>query len=213
MDRLLVLVNGLPGAGKTTVGTRLARTLNARFLSKDAIKEALASCLDNDTDFPQLGGIAMDTVWALAQAIPGDVVIDSWWFKPRDLTFARAGLTNTMPSRVVEVWCDVPAPVAKARYASRHRAAIYQDQQRLAEDWDHWAELAEPLGLTPTVRVDTTRTVDYIDLAQQSTLAADRPGPPIPDRIPGVSTPLFPLSAAVPAPERQCRNIDDESSA
>ncbi|MFJ9363453.1 hypothetical protein ACIRRA_03400 [Nocardia sp. NPDC101769] len=43
MDGLLVLVNGLPGAGRTTLGAALARSLDAWFLSKDAIGEALAS--------------------------------------------------------------------------------------------------------------------------------------------------------------------------
>ena len=41
VDRL-VLVNGLPGAGKTTLATALAGALPATLVSKDAIKEALA---------------------------------------------------------------------------------------------------------------------------------------------------------------------------
>ncbi|MFI6604780.1 AAA family ATPase [Nonomuraea sp. NPDC050536] len=48
MADLLVLVNGLPGAGKSTLGRPLATQLNARFLSKDAVKEALATCADGD---------------------------------------------------------------------------------------------------------------------------------------------------------------------
>ncbi len=198
MDRLLVLVNGLPGAGKTTVGSRLARTLTARFLSKDAIKEALASCLGNATDVPQLGGIAMDTVWALTQTIPGDVVIDSWWFKPRDLAFVRAGSRTPWPPASWRSGATCPAPVAKARYVSRRRADFYQDQQRLAADWDHWAE---PLGLAPIVVVDAARTVDHIDLAERVTLAADSPGPPILHKKPGVSTPHLPTPMTVPTPK------------
>ncbi|MEV6138181.1 AAA family ATPase [Nocardia sp. NPDC051990] len=105
MDKLLVLVNGLPGSGKSTLGRSLAESLNAQFLSKDAVKEALADCLDDAAELRTLGGIAMDTVWALARAIPGTVVIDSWWFKPRDLHFARTGIRNTGASHAVEIWC------------------------------------------------------------------------------------------------------------
>jgi predicted kinase len=164
VDKLLVLINGLPGSGKSTSGRSLAKALSAQFLSKDTVKEALALCVD-DSALPALGGIAMDAVWALAQATPTSVVIDSWWFKPRDTQFARAGIEKVGADRVVEVWCDVPAEVARTRYASRHRPALYRDEQRLAADWDTWAESAEPLGLTPVIVVDATRPIDFDDLA------------------------------------------------
>ncbi|MEV0246355.1 ATP-binding protein [Nocardia sp. NPDC050712] len=167
MDGLLVLVNGLPGAGKTTVGARLARSLNAWFLSKDAVKEALAGSLENAVDVTELGGVAMETIWAMASRAPGNGVIDSWWFKPRDLEFARAGIARSGARRIVEVWCDLPAEVAKSRYAARQRAAIHRDRERLAGSWDRWAAEAEPLGLTPVVLVDTTGTVDYAALAER----------------------------------------------
>ncbi|WP_327145740.1 AAA family ATPase [Nocardia sp. NBC_01327] len=167
MDRILILVNGLPGSGKTTLGNAVARTMNAWFLSKDAVKEALVGCLENAVEVPELGGIAMDTVWKLAQTSPVDVVIDSWWFKPRDLAFAQAGIEQVGTRRVVEIWCEVPAEIARARYASRQRPAFYSDEQRLEQHWDDWVTHAAPLGLTPTIIVDTTRAVDLTDLAAQ----------------------------------------------
>ncbi|WP_218028381.1 AAA family ATPase [Nocardia yamanashiensis] len=165
MGGLLVLVNGLPGAGKTTLGAALARSMDAWFLSKDAVKEALADCLEGARGVPELGGIAMDTVWALAAEATVDVVIDSWWFRPRDLGFARAGIERSGARRVVEVWCDIPAEVARARYAARTRAAVHRDRERLAGDWNDWAAHAAPLGLAPVVVVDTSRPVDHAFLA------------------------------------------------
>ncbi|MFF0488073.1 hypothetical protein ACFYTQ_03535 [Nocardia sp. NPDC004068] len=114
----------------------------------------------------------MDAVWALAQAISGNVVIDSWWFKPRDPRFARAGIRNSGASRAVEVWCDVPAGIARARYASRSRPFFYEDEQRLADDWNTWAARAAPLELTPVVAVDTSGTVDCSRLVERINLAA-----------------------------------------
>jgi len=175
VGKLLVLINGLPGSGKTTLGCGLAPALNAQLLSKDAVKEALASCIGDAEQVPALGGIAMDAVWALAQATPATAVIDSWWFKPRDLLFAKTGIQTAGADRLAEIWCDVPPAVARSRYQSRRRAALHRDEQRLAHDWDLWAEQAAPLGLAPILRVDTTRPVDCTDLAKQVERAA---GPP-----------------------------------
>lgn len=168
MDKLLVLINGLPGSGKTTLGHRLAGILGAAFLSKDTIKEALWASSGNDWHERTLGGPAMDVAWALAQAAPASVVIDSWWFKPRDLAFAQAGVDKVGADRVVEIWCQVPVELARARYANRGRAALHQDDRHLLSgDWDRWAEHASPLGLAPVVFVDTTGSVDYVVLAER----------------------------------------------
>ncbi|MGA6208602.1 AAA family ATPase [Nocardia testacea] len=115
MDKLLVLVNGLPGSGKSTLGAALAQALRAEFLSKDAVKEALAGCLTDTGNASELGGIAMDAVWALARAAARDVIVDSWWFRPRDLRFAQAGIEKAAPGRLVEIWCDTPAELARSR--------------------------------------------------------------------------------------------------
>ncbi|MFD4431333.1 AAA family ATPase [Nocardia sp. NPDC058497] len=184
MDKLLVLVNGLPGSGKSTLGRSLAQTLGAQFLSKDIVKEALATCVEGALAIPEIGGIAMDALWALARATPETVVIDSWWFKPRDLQLAAAGVKRSAADLAVEVWCDAPAEVARARYAARRRAPLHRDDQRLADDWTVWAEQAEPLGLTPVVVIDTTRPVDCADLVEQIKLVASPlPSDPAPHNV------------------------------
>jgi predicted kinase len=134
----VVLINGLPGAGKTTLAGHLAVEVGAQLLSKDGIKEALAGMPSAPTVVPQLGAIAMDTLWALAGAIPGTVVIESFWFRPRNLPFAEAGLKAVAARSVVEVWCDVPAELARSRYARRTRHSVHEDGRRLAEDWAIW---------------------------------------------------------------------------
>ncbi|MGW4533616.1 hypothetical protein ACWEOI_21980 [Nocardia sp. NPDC004340] len=37
----------------------------------------------------------------------------------------------------------------------------------MVEDWDDWVADAAPLGLSPVVVVDTSRAVDFADLADQ----------------------------------------------
>ncbi|GAB1642975.1 AAA family ATPase [Krasilnikovia sp. MM14-A1259] len=161
----MVLLNGLPGSGKSTLGPELAAGLGAEFLGKDRIKEALADAITVVP--PALGAVAMETVWALSACIPGPVVVDSWWFRPRDLDHARAGLLRAQATTAVEVWCDVPPDVARARYAARRRAAVHGDADRIATDWADWAARAEPLALGPVVQVDTSRPVDVLALCAQ----------------------------------------------
>ena len=161
----VVVVNGLPGAGKTTLATGLAAELGAVLLSKDAVKEALATVLPAAVAVPDLGVVAIEAVWSLARRLPGVVVVESWWFRPRDLRFAEVELRSVGAARAVEVWCDVPAEVARERYATRVRSPLHEDARRLAQDWDAWAAGAEPLALTPVLRVDTGRPVNVSALA------------------------------------------------
>jgi len=161
----VVMVNGLPGSGKSTLAPRLAVALGGAFLSKDRIKEALADAVV--TEVPGIGPLAMDTVWMLAAALSGLVVVDSWWFRPRDLDHARAGLARSGTPGAVEIWCDVPAEVARARYVARRRHTVHADTERLATRWDAWASGAEPLGLGPVIRADTARPVDVAVLADR----------------------------------------------
>ncbi|WP_147915648.1 AAA family ATPase [Ruania zhangjianzhongii] len=163
----LVLINGMPGSGKTTLAGPLAVDLGAQLLSKDGVKEALADMLVATTwAVPQLGAIAMDTTWALAGAASGTVVIESFWFRPRDLRFAEEGIRTAGARSVVEVWCDVPVELARTRYARRTRHAVHEDDRRLTLDWETWAEQAEPLALGPVMRVDTREPIDLHSLVR-----------------------------------------------
>jgi predicted kinase len=163
----VILVNGLPGSGKTTLGSQLSQHLDVPFLSKDRIKEALADAVSAPVRGAALGGVAMDAVWMLAAAIPGCVVIDSWWFRPRDLQFAYEGLVVAKAEAIVEIWCDVPIALARARYDSRQRSSIHQDDRDMSAEWEAWASEGIPLAICPVIRIDTTVAVDASSLIAQ----------------------------------------------
>lgn len=181
MARQVVLVNGLPGSGKTTLAGPLAARLGAPWLSKDAVKEALADAVGQGAPplaatsvvgAPVVGAAAMEAVWRLAAAPLPRVVVESWWFRPRDLDHALRGLATAGADAVVEVWCDVPPDVARGRYESRPgRHPVHADDRDLTAEWATWSAGAAPLALGPVVRQDTTRPVDVGALALRVTTA------------------------------------------
>ncbi len=162
--RRVVLVNGLPGSGKTTLATALAAELVLPLLSKDAVQEALGTVLE-PADLARLGGSgspigagAMESLWSLLASCPTGAVLESWWHRDaRGLVEAGLRRAGVEPPRAVEIWCDVPAARARSRYEGRaargERSAVHGP---LSDDatWQAWAS-SGPLACGPVVRVPT----------------------------------------------------------
>jgi predicted kinase len=172
--RRVVLVSGVPGAGKSTLAGPLAAGLGFALLGKDRIKETLHDALgappaDRPWSGTQrsstqrsgrpwtkwLGGAAMELIWALAADAPA-VVLEAN-FRPRS-EYERGRITG-LGGQVVEVYCDCPIQLAIARYngraASRHPVHVVDTlSEELAAEFDR------PIGLGELVVVDTSGPVD-----------------------------------------------------
>ncbi|MGH3487289.1 MAG: AAA family ATPase [Actinopolymorphaceae bacterium] len=173
-NRLVVLVNGLPAAGKSTLAPRLARTLGLPLFSKDVIKETHADVLgatapDGRTQRQwnaALGRAASETLWALlAHATSGAVLESSWRSDVR--TLVKSGLADAGAEGHVEVWCDVSPELAWTRYVARSTTShpVHGALMSRGEEWARMVEHGEPLALGPVRRVDTSRDVDVDQLA------------------------------------------------
>jgi predicted kinase len=160
----LVLVNGVPASGKSTVAEAISSAGNWPLLTLDTIKEAFFAHLGiGDRDYNRmLGRASYQAMFALAADFPPDmtVVMDAWFgFQPEDVLtghLARAGI-----SQALQVWCHAPAPEIGRRYLSRveqrsggHLGADYVPELIAL------AERAKPLQGIATHSVDTTAPFD-----------------------------------------------------
>ena len=163
----LVIVNGAPGSGKTTLARRLADVLGLPLLSRDTIKEVLADRLGT-ADLAQsqaLTRAAVGVFYAL-----GSELLRAGVGAVMDQAYQRAVVEDDLrpllaAGRGVQVHCVVPPEESVRRYVTRfergERHPAHFDGERIAQvrsgarriDWSSY----EPLEVAvPTLRVDTT---------------------------------------------------------
>ncbi|MEV4774698.1 AAA family ATPase [Microbacterium sp. LWH12-1.2] len=163
VDRLIV-VNGMAGAGKTTLAGPLAAELDIPLVSKDAIKEALGDAVTARLPTTRLGALAADALWRLTGMLEGTVMVESVWLTGRDEEWFRRGWVSVGSPAGIELWCEAPRATMRERYLTRPRHAVHDDHARIAE-WEAAAAVAQPLTGFPVVRVDSSTPVEVSALA------------------------------------------------
>lgn len=156
----VVLVNGIPASGKSTLARALSRRFSLPVLTLDSLKEPFMSSfapVDRQRN-RQLGCAAYQAIWNIVAQSPADCVflIDAWFgFQPKSVL--EQGLKQAGVSEVLEVWMQIAPDAAVARYQSRltqrmpgHPGAEYLPElRRLAEE-------AQPMALGPLLKVNAS---------------------------------------------------------
>lgn len=185
----VILVNGVPASGKSTVSRKLVRSLSGQGIAAvplglDTIKEGLfAQIGTGDREYNRmLGRASYHAIFNAIRLFPDHLVpvIDAWHgFQPESVLrdhVARAGI-----DRVIEIWCAVTPETAAARYRARagrrhagHLPASYADELL------QLAGRAQPVALGPVIRVDAEAPLRAQDIDGIAALLAE-PGAEVPD--------------------------------
>jgi predicted kinase len=168
---LLVVVTGMPAAGKTTVARALGQELALPLVSKDDIKERLYDALGaGDVAWSQrLGAAAYSLIFdfcAELLAAGRPVVAEANFFSGSHEEHFRA-----LPAhRLVQIYCSATLKVLVERFTRRSsRHAGHLDHERAAELAGRFeAGVHSPLALDgDVIELDTGRPVDVRDLADR----------------------------------------------
>ncbi len=173
-SRLLIVVNGRPCTGKTTLASMLSRDLGIPLFSKDAIKETLGDILGarDRSSSRRFGAAAITLMYQQAEIVLTSglpAMIESPLI-PELAEREIEELRNRTGCRILQIFLRAEPSVILERFRSRPREGVFFHEEELEELEAAVSAELKPVPVTgETLIVDTTDfcAVDYWQVVEQ----------------------------------------------
>lgn len=177
---VLIIVNGLPGAGKTTLAKRLAQDVRLPVFSRDGFYETLYDALAGDTYElpPSLGSASFSLLYAIAGTVLAagqSLIVEGFFGRPDLRTAEIMRLQHQHDFEPFQILCKAEGAVLLERFLARmgseDRHAGHSDKVWLEQNRERLLRgLLPPLVLGgQVIEIDTTTSdsFDYDALLRQ----------------------------------------------
>jgi hypothetical protein len=177
MQKPFVVISGLPGSGKTSLGRRLAPALELPLIDKDDILERLFESEGiGDAAWRRQLSRESDVILQRQATLSTGAVLVSFWHLAgmRPDSGTPTDWLQTAPNLSVNVHCVCDLEVAAQRFLERRRHPGHLDgQSSRAEVLASFQALSlcEPLDIASRIEVDTSREPGLDDLVHKVRMA------------------------------------------
>lgn len=176
MHTLIIIINGLPAVGKTTLARKLAKDLSLPLICKDDIKEALFDALGiADREWAiKLGLASVETLFRLLDVqlqmrLPGVIIENAFW--PEHHNARMTGAIEQYHASALQVWCTAPLEVTYARELARCASGErHPGHARPPEDFAAYKTAVETRGYGRLEIPAETFDIDLTEANQADTL-------------------------------------------